>query len=644
MQTGDYFIDIKAWTLTVEKEEKNGIMKNTGLNSFVFGRPFLAGLCFVALLLWSAPVLAQIDYFVQDDPSLFGLWYSDSDWGDFDNDNDLDLLMVGYGLGGVSGQGFIKFYRNDGNSTFSLYPTEMSGAGNGTARFIDLDGDNDLDALICGQVLSGVDTLRVYKNNAGVFVDCGYPFPPRVSSSASFGDYDNDGDIDILMTGGTIDDSGVGYLEIYRNEGNFSFTRMEVASPGVRSGNADFGDYNEDGWLDIVVTGSAGSSNYITKVYKGSPDGQFTLVPLTLQGLRYSRVLWADFEGDGDLDILLSGSFQNEAPSLFKLYRNDGNDTFQDVTQSAVMGERQGDMVCGDINNDGYNDIVLNGLITNSTTVANVYLFDHVSGQYVDSQQMIYLKYAAMALGDYNNDTRLDMSLSGHYDYQDYWNVLYYNDYTANNLPPTPPLDLQAGITGNDVLLSWSGAIDDTTPAAALTYNVRVGTTPGGNEIVSSMASSTGWRKVARPGNAGEKLFLYLNDLPDGQYYWSVQAIDNSFAGSPFAAEMSFVLGPVSSQDELAPVIAGLKVSPNPFNGNTEIRVKPRSPKAGKIEIFNCRGQKVRTLVNGDVLTDATVYRWDGADDSHGSLPSGVYTLKVTIDKQSTLKRLTLVK
>lgn len=590
------------------------------------------------------PLFAQVDYFTLDVDSLFGLWYSESDWGDFDNDNDLDLMMVGYGLGGANGQGFNKFYRNDGNSAFHLVDTGMLGVGNGCARFADLDGDNDLDAVLAGQHLFSVDTTRVYINNNGVFSDTGTNLPPRVSNSMSFGDYDNDGDLDILMTGGTIDESAVGYLEIFRNEGNFSFTQINVMTPGIRNGCAEFGDYNNDGWLDIAVTGSAGSGNYVTKILKGSNSGVFTELPVTLLGLRYSKVAWVDYDGEGDLDLLVSGSYVNESPSVFKLYRNDSNDVFTEVSQAAVLGERQGDLAWGDVNNDGFADIILNGLITNTTTVANVYLYNPQTGLYEDAQTMIYLKYACMSLGDYNNDTKLDMSLSGHYDYQDYWNELYYNSYTDANAAPSAPTGLGATITRNDVLLFWEAATDDHTPVAGLTYNLRVGTSPGGNDIISAMAvPATGWRKIARPGNAGHKQFYLLNGLGNGTYYWSVQAIDNSFAGGPFAAEGTFWVG-VNNEDNLAPLIEKLCVYPNPFSAKSTIRFELKHPSQTRVEVFNLKGQMVRNLMQNGLSQGTISLSWDGKDDHAKAVANGIYTVRVENDKYIETKKLVLIK
>lgn len=600
-------------------------------------------LLFLILVLFF-PLFAQVDYFTIDVDNLFGLWYSESDWGDFDNDIDLDLMMVGYGLGGANGQGFHKFYRNDGASVFTLLDTGMMGVGNGCARFADLDGDNDLDAVIAGQYLFSIDSTRVYINNNGIFTDSGTYLPPRVSNSMSFADYDNDGDLDLLMTGGTIDDSATGYLEIFRNEGNFVFTQVNVLTPGIRNGCAEFGDYNNDGWPDIAVAGSAGSGNYITKILKGSNSGTFTEVPLTLPGLRYSKVAWVDYDCDGDLDLMVTGSFVNESPSVFKLYRNDGNDQFMDVAQPYVLGERQGDLAWGDVNNDGYPDIILNGLITNTTTVANVYLYNPQNSYFEDAQTLIYLKYACMSLGDYNNDSRLDMSLSGHYDYQDYWNELYYNSYTVANAAPSAPSGLGYSVTRNNVLLYWDAANDDHTPAAGLSYNLRVGITPGGSEIVSGMAvPATGWRKVARPGNAGQRLFYQLFNLANGTYYWSVQAIDNSFAGGAFAAEGNFSLG-VANEDQISVPITGISIYPNPFREQTSLSFELKTPSRVSAKIFNLKGQLVKTLADTELKTGVQSLGWEGRDNSGLEVASGVYTLLLSTNNVTKSQKIMLIK
>ena len=82
------------------------------------------------------------------------------------------------------------------------------------------------------------------------------------------------------------------------------------------------------------------------------------------------------------------------------------------------------------------------------------------------------------------------------------------------------------------------------TPSPGLTYNLRIGTTPGGSEMLSPMAANNGYRKLVQLGNVNHNLSWEIRDLqPNTTYYWSVQALDNSFAGGPWAEEEVFFTG-----------------------------------------------------------------------------------------------------
>jgi hypothetical protein len=118
---------------------------------------------------------------------------------------------------------------------------------------------------------------------------------------------------------------------------------------------------------------------------------------------------------------------------------------------------------------------------------------------------------------------------------------IYQNNSTVPNTPPSAPTGLLAQVAGTTVTLSWSAAADARTPAAALTYNLRVGTAPGGSEVVAPHSTTSGRRLLPVLGNSGHNLAARLNHLKPGTaYYWSVQSVDTAFAGSPFAAEGSF--------------------------------------------------------------------------------------------------------
>jgi hypothetical protein len=89
------------------------------------------------------------------------------------------------------------------------------------------------------------------------------------------------------------------------------------------------------------------------------------------------------------------------------------------------------------------------------------------------------------------------------------------------------------------VTLNWNAAAD-ANQTGGLSYNLRVGTTPGGSQIVSPDSAPNGLRRVARLGNVQANLRWSLTNLPVGTYYWSVQAVDHAYAGSAFAPEQTF--------------------------------------------------------------------------------------------------------
>jgi hypothetical protein len=147
--------------------------------------------------------------------------------------------------------------------------------------------------------------------------------------------------------------------------------------------------------------------------------------------------------------------------------------------------------------------------------------------------------------GDFDDDGKLDLLMSvSLVNYPGNAYRLYRNNTLVSNTPPTAPsgLTYELSQNGTNVTLRWMGASDAQTPEGGLTYNVRVGTTPGGCDVISPMADAiTGKRRIPALGNAQMRHFTLLRNLEFGRtYYWSVQAVDTAFAGGAWASEASF--------------------------------------------------------------------------------------------------------
>ena len=390
-----------------------------------------------------------------------------------------------------------RIYRND-NNTFGNTVINLPGYG-GNITLGDYDGDGDLD------ILSGT---FIYRNDNGNFVDLGIKLTGS-NGYVAWGDYDNDGDLDILVSTRT-----------YRNDAsvfNDTGVRLSFASA--------WGDYDNDGDLDILDQ---------HKIFRND-GGNFTDIGATLSFAH----AWGDYDNDGDLDILAAS----------KIYRND-NGSFVDINAALPSGIGF-NVAWGDYDNDGDFDVLLSGAPQGtSNEISKVYRNDN--GNFVDSGiPLVGLSTAALAWGDYDHDGDLDILLSGAPEFG-YTTRVYRNNIITPNTAPTSPNNLTAVTTGHIVALSWNKAADNETSPNGLTYNLRVGKTPGGGEIVSSMAEAgSGLRRVAQLGNVNQNTRWLLKNLSPGKYYWSVQTIDNTFAGSPFAPEQSFVINPTVLQPEV---------------------------------------------------------------------------------------------
>ena len=282
-------------------------------------------------------------------------------WGDYDGDGNLDLYVTNWGSS-VS-QSENRLYKNSGNSTFTDV-ARTAGVSDGAfrnsidAHFVDYDNDGDLDLYIS----EFFSQDQLYQNNGnGSFSNVTRSAGVNVISqgdeaSASWADYDNDGNIDLYVCKIRFRNS------LYHNNGNGSFSEVGVSS-GVAdtrdSQAADWGDYDGDGDLDLYVVNREQNNNLFQN------DGQsfFTEVACSasLDNIDVGRnAYWVDSDNDNDLDLFVANIGANA------LYRNDGNSTFTNVSQGdlkSISGAWVSwDGAWGDFDGDGNIDLfVANG-------------------------------------------------------------------------------------------------------------------------------------------------------------------------------------------------------------------------------------------------------------------------------------------
>ncbi len=489
------------------------------------------------------PLPAATELFTDIGAGLFQLCCSQLAWGDYDNDGDLDLLITGEtAIPGYRTN--TRLYRNDGG-TFAEVSTGFPGVSVGAAAWGDYDNDGDLDLLLAGVGESQL-VASVYRNDSGAFVDIGAGLVGIRDGAAVWGDYDNDGNLDIAIGGCDDGFPTCNYstaTRIYRNQGESTFSDIGAGLPGVYASSLAWGDYDNDGDLDLLAAGSTISST-ISSLYRNDGGGVFTDSIAGFPAVQYGAVAWGDYDNDGDLDLVLAGS--SLSGQIARVYRNDGG-TFTDVN-AGLAGVVHSTVAWGDYDNDGDLDLLLSGQETEQLyqQITRVYRNDG-DGVFTDIVAGLPgLYYSSNAWGDYDNDGDLDFAVTGLSDADGLVSRIYRSNAIMANTAPSTPSGLSASVVDTTVGLVWDAAGDAETLASGLTYNVRVGTTPGGSDVLAAMAdTATGYRRVPQLGNAQHGTNMTLENLAPGtSYYWSVQAGDTAFAGSPFAAEGSFTTLP----------------------------------------------------------------------------------------------------
>jgi uncharacterized repeat protein (TIGR01451 family) len=325
-------------------------------------------------------------------------------WGDYDRDGDLDLVMIG-SPDGVNRQS--KLYRNDGTNLFTDSGVALVPLADGAAAWGDYDRDGDLDLLLTGASDSGPAT-HLYRNDGGNFTLVPTGLPSLTNSSVTWGDYDNDGYLDLALAG--TGDGSNGATFVYRNNGTGGFVNSNAALIGVHRGQVVWGDSDGDGDLDLLLTGTTNGSSGVTQLYRND-GGSFTNLNLALPALYDSAAAWGDSDGDGDLDLVLSGT-SDGVSRLALLYRNDGNHAFAD-SGVALPGLSDGSLVWGDFENDGDLDLLLAGTDNGGTPVTQVWINQGALGFSNGNLAIAAVFNGAATWQDYDRDDDLDLFLLG---------------------------------------------------------------------------------------------------------------------------------------------------------------------------------------------------------------------------------------
>ncbi len=543
-------------------------------------------------------------------------------WGDYDGDGDFDILATG-----ETGSGLVsEIFRNDGNDNFTPINAGFIALSKSFASFADFDNDNDLDVLLCGVEDANFPddpvTLLYENMGNGLFSVLPAGFDGVANGFSDWADYDGDGDPDLLLSG----NQGLfGRCRIYCNEGQGVFLETEIFMEQILTGEASWGDYDNDGDPDILMCGNyknqQGQIEKISVIYRNDGAAQFTRIDPGLDDIDNCNVTWADYDADGDLDILINGSTYGPTHMVY-IFQNLGADTFFTIGIE-IFGTVDGSISWGDYDNDGDLDFLINGKISIGDEIITEVYKNINFGLFTKDDQinLLPLYRSSSAWADYDRDGDLDLLMTGNkeFDGDKKLTVLYKNMNPLVNAAPQPPSTLSSTVDQNTVLLQWDRGSDIETPQLNLTYNIRLGSSPGTGDIISPLTAENNVRQLAGMGNKFQSLYTAVSDLSAGTYYWSVQSIDNNFDVSPFAPEQTFTITSQTGETDFSAGFTGIFCFPNPFHDQIKFT---GMQKFSVIDVFNKDG----TLISR--LTGINSWTWDGSNINGEKQKPGIYFWK----------------
>ena len=357
-------------------------------------------------------------------------------WVDVNDDGFIDCMITNGPTGGQDN----FLYINNGTGGFTALTGDTIVKDNKPsdgATWADSDNDGDLDCY----VVNWYNTKNLFYNNTGVGAFTQTQNAIETSGgyceTASWGDYDNDGLLDLYVTrsGGTI---VTNKNLLFHNEGGNAFTKVLTGTPvtdAFISRSVNWTDIDSDGDLDLFVTNEKDQNE---NLYRNDGAGVFTKLtngPLLNNGGKTMSSSWGDYDNDGDLDVFLANDQGNDG-----LFRNEGHFNFTKITTDTVSncGGNSFSSAWSDIDNDGDLDLFVTNSFGTTTLWPNFLFLNNGNGSFTrvgNTAPATYLDWSyGCAFGDYDNDGFEDLAVATcRYNSVDRPDLLYHNDGNSNN-------------------------------------------------------------------------------------------------------------------------------------------------------------------------------------------------------------------
>lgn len=474
---------------------------------------------FIWLLLFF-PTLSYAQLFEVNELLQEGLTNTKILWGDFNNKDSLDVLVTGTNKAGEAQAMVIS---NIWRTSPRYMHVDLPVLTEGSIFASDMNNDDLPDILISGKDENQIpQTLLFFTNNDLNLTQSGATFMGLYGGNSLIVDLNNDGIKDIFING--FDAEGKPKVVVYKNSGNL-FTEVQTLFEAVGDGTALVLDSNKDGLSDLVLTGidEHGSSKSI--LYENNGSFVFTKKQ-ELPGISTGGGAVGDFDHDGFTDVVLTGVAEGNLLTS-SLYLNKsgklelGNIALEGVTQSQVF--------IADMNHDGNADIIISGLDANNEYKTTIY-FGESNG--IKSQEgFSNAGTTHISIGDADRDGNPDLFLTGvSEDGEAYMNYLHNLTETPNVGPFPASKPVVIPMRGKAAFF-WEPAEDDVSPSKSLTYDVFVLEEGDGIKKVPDANLASGYRKVVGHGSQHQDTTWFMTGLQEGVYDWGIVAVDNAFRG-----------------------------------------------------------------------------------------------------------------
>ncbi len=289
-------------------------------------------------------------------------------WGDLNGNGLADLVITGRDPD--SGQPVVRAFTNTVLTMTERPIIGVPALWNGSMTAGDMDNDGDIDLLITGtrQATAPFEPVTIVAlQENGSFRAHDDLLPGVMGGEAAWTDIDGDGDLDVALAG----DAGNGQplSGIFRNEGGTFVPIVVPDMPHLVAGAVAWGDLDGDGLADLSLSGGTYTPQLmegVSLVFRNTGNGGFERVAAPLAGIIHGQSAWTDYDGDGDEDLFQLGAASVFGERFATLYRNDGSSLLPELNVSASLFGR---FAVGDYNGDGDADIVLIGTGTDGQPV-----------------------------------------------------------------------------------------------------------------------------------------------------------------------------------------------------------------------------------------------------------------------------------